>query len=118
MGDRGHNRHNPKLKRGAAVPLLRRAGTPSNTMWPGLVYFRTKWFLHPSNRLATIHMSQKLGGVGVVPIEHKVAYLHTKWHLDVSSRLATIKWAENWEGTAPFWGRGTGPHLAQCGLDH
>ena len=33
MGDRGHNRHAPK--RGAAVPLSRRAGTPSSTMWPG-----------------------------------------------------------------------------------
>ena len=34
MGDRGHNRHGPK-RWGAAVPLSRRAGTPSNTMWPG-----------------------------------------------------------------------------------
>jgi len=31
MGDRGHNRHGPK--RGGAVPLLRSAGNPSNTMW-------------------------------------------------------------------------------------
>jgi len=35
MGDRGHNRHEPKRK-GAAVPLSRGgAGSPSNTMWPG-----------------------------------------------------------------------------------
>jgi len=34
MGDHGHSRHG--LKRGgAAVPLSRRSGTPSNTMWPG-----------------------------------------------------------------------------------
>jgi len=29
------------------------------------VYFRTKWRLHPFNRLATIDMGQKLAGVGV-----------------------------------------------------
>ena len=34
MGDRGHNRHGPK-REGAAVSVSRRAGTPSNTMWPG-----------------------------------------------------------------------------------
>ena len=42
------------------------------------VYFRTKWRLHPSSRLATINMGQKLGGGGcalcsggsLVPIEH------------------------------------------------
>jgi len=33
MGDRGHNRHGPK-RGGAVVPLLWRAETPSNTMWP------------------------------------------------------------------------------------
>jgi len=33
MGDRGHNRHGPKM--GAAVPLSRELGrTPSSTMWP------------------------------------------------------------------------------------
>jgi len=32
MGDRSHNRHG--RKEGAAVPPLRTAGTPSNTMWP------------------------------------------------------------------------------------
>jgi len=53
------------------------------------VYFRTKWRLHPSSRLATINMDHKTGGGGYalcfggssVPIEHKVvkaeAYLHT-----------------------------------------
>jgi len=34
MGDRGHNKHGPKRGK-AAVPLWRRAGTPSNTTWPG-----------------------------------------------------------------------------------
>jgi len=32
MGDRGHNRHGPKI--GGAVPLSRNAGNPSNTTWP------------------------------------------------------------------------------------
>ena len=33
MGDRGHNRHEPK-RGGGAVPLSRSAGNPSNTMLP------------------------------------------------------------------------------------
>ena len=32
IGDRGHNRQGRKV---AAVPHLRGAGSPSNTMWPG-----------------------------------------------------------------------------------
>ena len=43
--------------------------TPSSTIWPGprstLVRFHIKQRLHPSSRLATIDMGQKLGGVGV-----------------------------------------------------
>ena len=35
IGDRGHNRQGRKV---AAVPHLRGAGSPSNTMWPGPVY--------------------------------------------------------------------------------
>jgi len=91
MGDRGHNRHGPK-RWGFAVPVSRRAGTRLIQIQGGLgeVYFRTKWRLHPSSRLATINMGQKLGdggcalcsGGSLVPIEHKVAwveaYLHTK----------------------------------------
>ena len=64
------------------------------------VYFRTKWGLHPSSRLATISMGQKFGGVGVPfflgvaaspsnTVTWAEAYLHTKWHLSPSSRLAT-----------------------------
>jgi len=52
MGDRGHNRHAPK--RGGAVSLSRSAGNPSNVAWAE-VYFRTKWRLHPSSRLAGCH---------------------------------------------------------------
>jgi len=69
MDDRGHNRHEPKRGGGAPVPLSRElgpwlAGTPSNSMWPGpRLYFRTKWRLHPSSRLATIDVNRKLGDV-------------------------------------------------------
>jgi len=52
MGDRGHNRHGPK-RGGAAVPLSRRAGTPSIQCGRNVVYYRTTWRLHLSSRLAT-----------------------------------------------------------------
>jgi len=94
MGDRGHNRHGPKRWRLLMCrPVSRRAGNPSNTMWPVPRFFQP--FGHK------INMGQKLGGGGCalcsggscVPIEHKVAwaeaYLHTKCHLTPSSRLAT-----------------------------
>jgi len=47
MGDRGHNRHGPK-RWGAAVPLSRRPGTLSNTMWPGprSTYVPSGGFIH------------------------------------------------------------------------
>jgi len=86
---------------GAAVPLLRRARTPSNTMAWADVYFRTKWRLHPSSRLATTDIGQKLGrcsplgegklGPHLTQSRLAQAYLHTKWHFDASSRLVTIK---------------------------
>jgi len=62
MGDRGHNRHG--LKRGGiAVPLSQGELDPRLTQsgWAE-VYFRTKWRLYPSSRLATIDMGRKLGG--------------------------------------------------------
>ena len=76
MGDRGHNRHWPK-RWGAAVPDSRRAGTPSDTMWPGprsipyqVASSSIQPFGHNRHR-------PKLVGVGVpffagswVPIEH------------------------------------------------
>jgi len=37
-------------KVGTAVPLsVSGAGAPSNTMWPGQAFLRTKWHLDPSN---------------------------------------------------------------------
>ena len=61
MGDCGHNRHGRK-RGGGAVSLLRRAGTPSNGMWPGQ-RSTIKWRPHPSSRLASIDMNRKLGAV-------------------------------------------------------
>jgi len=49
IGDRGHNR--PGMERGGdAVPLSWRAGTPSNTMWPGLrsTSIPSGVFIHPA----------------------------------------------------------------------
>jgi len=81
MGDRGHNRHEPKT--GGLCPFQREGGAelrPNLTQHrPGRVYIRTKWHLDPSSRLATTDMGQKLGGgcarfLGSwVPIDHKVA---------------------------------------------
>ena len=111
-------------KMGAAVPLSCRAGTPSNTMWPG-PRSTSKWRLHPLSRLATINMGQKLGGGGCafrsagswVPIEHKVAwseaYLHTKCHLNPSSRLATTDISRKLGDCAPLGEGKLGPHLTQ-----
>jgi len=50
MGDPGHNRHGPHRGGGAAVPLSRRAGTPSNTMWPGprSTSVPSAVFIHPA----------------------------------------------------------------------
>ena len=55
MAERGHNRHGRK-EGGAAVPLSRGAGSPSSKMWR----------LHPSSRLATIGMNQKLAAVPLI----------------------------------------------------
>jgi len=115
---------------GAAVPLSCGPETPSNTIWPGPtaeVYFRTKWRLRPSSRLATIDMGHKFGaggcalfsGVAGSPsntVAWAEAYFHTKWHLSPSSRLATTDIGQK-RRCAPFGGGELGPHLAQCGLD-
>ena len=54
MGDRGHNRHGPK---GGGVLCPFRGALGTRLIQRGLrgsLYFRTKWRLHPSSRLATI----------------------------------------------------------------
>jgi len=92
-------------KEGAAVPLSRRAQTPSNTMWPGTRFTSVPSgiFIHPALwKFGHNRHGPKIGWGGCalftggswVPIEHEVAwaeaYLHTKWHLSPSSPLATI----------------------------
>ena len=61
MGDRRHNRHGPKRAEGLLCPF--RGELRPRLIQYGLaeVYFRTKWRLHPSSRLTTIDMGQKLG---------------------------------------------------------
>jgi len=50
MGDRGHNRYGPKRGGGAAVPLSRELGHPSNTRWPGQrsISVPSGVFIHPA----------------------------------------------------------------------
>jgi len=99
MGDRGHNRHGPKI---GAVPVFGVGKVDLHVTQCGLGRGLppSKWYLDPSSRLATINMGQKWGrlcpfldGWSWVPIQHTVvwaeAYLHTNWYLDPSSRLAT-----------------------------
>jgi len=61
MGDRGHNRHRPKTG-GCCAPFAGSWDPVSHNVAWAKLYFRTKWSLHPSSRLATIDMGQKLGG--------------------------------------------------------
>ena len=61
MGDRDHNRHGPK-RWGLLCPFSGGWVTVQHNMAWAEVYFRTKWRLHPSSRLATIDMAQKLRG--------------------------------------------------------
>jgi len=107
MGDRGHNRHGPN-RAGAAVPLSRGAGTPSNTMCLGrglLPYQVASSSIQPfgHNR-----HGPKIGWGGC---EYKVvwdeAYLHTKWHLSPSSRLDRIDVGRKL-GAPPLFGEGSG----------
>jgi len=121
MGDRGHNRHGPKIR--GLLCLFRGGGGDPGELDPRLtqrgldqVYFRTKWRFHPSSRLATIDMGRKLGDCAPfrgswVPIEHKVAwaeaYLYTKWHLSPFSRLATTDIGRKLGGLCRFRGAGS-----------
>ena len=62
MGDRGHNRHGPKLGRGDCAFF-------SGDSWVHIehnvaqaeAYLHTKWHPDPCSRLATIDMGRKIG---------------------------------------------------------
>ena len=66
MGDRGHNRHEPK--RGGLLCPFRGTGTPSSTMWPGpsstFVPIKRRR-LHPSSHMARMDMGQNWVEVGL-----------------------------------------------------
>jgi len=64
-GPFGHIRMGRKLR--GTAPIWEGAGSPSNTMWPGPVYLRTKWHLNPSSRLATMDTGRKLGAGELCP---------------------------------------------------
>jgi len=88
MGDSGHNRHGPKrgegllcLFRGELGPHLIQCG-----LGRGLLPY-TKCRLHPSSRLATIDVNQKLGDVPLL-----------------CSRLATIDVGRKLGGAPPLLG--------------
>jgi len=115
MGDRGHNRHGPK--EGAAVPLSRgRAGSPSNTMWPGLrsTSVSSGIFIHPCSRLATTDKGRKLGAVYLLggaaspsnakSLGLRPTSLPSGILIHPAIWLQQI-WAEDWEGSVPFLGR-------------
>ena len=89
------------------------------------VYFRTKWCLRPSSRLAIIDMNRKLGAVPLLgrtcdPIQYNVTwaevYLHTKWHLDTSSSLATTDIDQKLWVVSPLGEGELDTHLTQCRL--
>jgi len=107
-----------RKKRGAAVPLLRRAGTLSNTVWTGLrstsvpsgVFIQ---HLSPSSCLATTDIGRKLGGLcpfmgGGAGSPSNTYSISTKCHLDPCSRLATIHVGRKL-GARPLFGEGWVP---------
>jgi len=83
MGDRGHNRHGPKRR---GVLCLFRGALGTRLIQCGLrggLYFRTKWRLHPSSRLATI-VKDATGRVG---ISTKFYYFVVEMHTVINSTL-------------------------------
>ena len=64
MGDRGHNRHGPKIGWGFVCPFLWGSWVPieHKVAW-AKAYLHTKCHLDASTRLATIKMGRKLGGL-------------------------------------------------------
>jgi len=92
-------------------------GFPSNTIWLGEAYLRTKYstLINPAvwpqstwaEKWGTVPLFGEAGSATntMWPAE---AYLRTKWHLDPFSRLAQT-WAEKWGADVPpFWRGGAG----------
>jgi len=125
MGDRGHNRLGPKRGR-AAVPFSRGSWVPlqHSVAWAE-VYFRTKWRLHPSTRLATIDMNRKLGAVpllgrGTATPSNTTSPGPRFTSVPSGILIHPAVWpqrtlAENW-GCISLGEGELGPHLTQCRL--
>ena len=121
MGDRDHNRHEPK-RGGCCAPFAGGAGSPSNTVAWAEVYFRTKWRLHPSSRLATIDMGRKLGGCAFLELRPHLTqrrlgrslpqYQVASWSIQP---MGHNKHGPQIGGLCPFGGEGAGsPSKTQC----
>ena len=87
-------------------PPFGRAGSLSNTMWPG-PYLHTKWYPDPLSHLATIYIGRNVGVVGphLTQCCLTKAYCRTMWHLDPSNCLATIDMGRKVRGFCPPFGR-------------
>ena len=107
------------------MPLLRRAGTPFNTMLPGprSASVASGFFIHPAVWPQQT-WTKNLGGGGCAlffwvagspsnTVARAYAYLHTKWHLSPSSRLAATHIGRKLESCAPLGEEELGPHLTQ-----
>jgi len=60
MGDSGHNRNGPKRGEGILCTFRGEAGSPSNTMWPGLLLYQVA--SSTSQPFCHIDMGQTLDG--------------------------------------------------------
>ena len=98
----------------------RGAGSPSNTMSPGLRPTSLPSYQVAFSSIQPFRHNRhgpKIGGCDPVEEESWVthltqyrlgeAYLRTKWHLDPSNRLATTETGRKL-GTVPLWGGGAG----------
>jgi len=128
MGDRGHNRHGPKIR--AAVPL------PRGELGPRLTHYGLGRGLLPyqvaSSSIQPFGHNRQGRKLGAVPLLGEllrplfgggVAQLPEQRPTSITSGILTHpaiwpqqKSAENW-GLCPLLGGELGPNLAQCSLD-
>jgi len=129
MGDRLATTDMDRKLRGLCPFLGGGARSPSNTMWSGPrpSNLRTKWYVDPSSRLATIDVGRKLGkglrplfGEGELSLHLTQcslgrAFLRTKWHLDPFGRNSH---GPKIGRLRPLLGRGwvPNPHLTRIPL--
>ena len=122
MGDRGHNRHRPKRRRGAAVPLSQEGELGPRLTQCGMgrgLYFRTKWRLHPLQPFG--RHGPKIGGLcpfwgGELGAHLTQSRLAGPRPTSIPSGILVHRavwpqrtWAEKW-GLCTFKGGELGPH--------